>query len=308
MSLSSEKEMSNSVHYHLFLQIKMMPCDYCGNTLSIATSVQPYKYGGKELDRQNGLDWYDFEARQHDPMLLRFTSIDPMAEKYYSISPYAYCAGNPIRFVDNTGKIIEDPDCYIRKLSDFYHTIYRNLKNVASNPNLDKKTVSQINFVAAFCYAKSMALGELEASDQIYRIERSNDVAEGTAETYYNPASGKIITRINSSIENSPGIVAHENEHWLQFEHGELSFDSCTGDGGFLYDLQDEINAFNAQSVVENGIYYDVYDSENNKNHDYEQYQEIIIKASSNKINNLFNILISPLPYGKKIKIRPLGN
>ena len=102
--------------------------------------------------------------------------------------------------------------------------------------------------------------------------------------------------------------MAHENEHWLQFEHGELSFDSCTGDGGFLYDLQDEINAFNAQSVVENGIYYDVYDSENNKIHDYEQYQEIIIKASSNKINNLFNILISPLPYGKKIKIRPLGN
>ncbi|MCQ2134831.1 MAG: hypothetical protein MJY88_07670 [Bacteroidales bacterium] len=34
----------------------------------------------------------------------RFTTLDPMAEKYYSVSPYAYCAGNPVRFVDPSGK------------------------------------------------------------------------------------------------------------------------------------------------------------------------------------------------------------
>ena len=65
--------------------------------------VQPYKYGTKELDRQNGLDLYDFEARQQDPMLGRFTTIDPMSEKYYSISPYAYCAGNPVLYGDPSG-------------------------------------------------------------------------------------------------------------------------------------------------------------------------------------------------------------
>ena len=51
---------------------------------------QPYKYNGKELDRMHGLDWYDYRARQYDaagvPM---FTTIDPMAEKYYHLSPYA---------------------------------------------------------------------------------------------------------------------------------------------------------------------------------------------------------------------------
>jgi len=30
--------------------------------------------------------------------------VDPHAEKYYSISPYAYCAGNPIKFIDIDGK------------------------------------------------------------------------------------------------------------------------------------------------------------------------------------------------------------
>ena len=70
-------------------------------------SVQPYKYGGKELDRTNGLDMYDLEARQYDPVLPRFTTIDPLAEKYPSISPYAYCAGNPIRFVDTDGNAVK---------------------------------------------------------------------------------------------------------------------------------------------------------------------------------------------------------
>ncbi len=65
--------------------------------------VQPYKYGAKELDRQNGLDWYDSQARMYDPVLGRTPTMDPLAEKYYSISPYAWCAGNPIRRIDING-------------------------------------------------------------------------------------------------------------------------------------------------------------------------------------------------------------
>ena len=38
-----------------------------------------------------------------DPALRRFSTEDPMAEKYYSISPYAYCANNPILFIDPDG-------------------------------------------------------------------------------------------------------------------------------------------------------------------------------------------------------------
>ena len=38
-----------------------------------------------------------------DAALRRFSTEDPMAEKYYSISPYAYCANNPILFIDPDG-------------------------------------------------------------------------------------------------------------------------------------------------------------------------------------------------------------
>ncbi len=71
--------------------------------ISTSPDAQQFKYGGKELDRSFGLDLYDFHARQQDAKLGRFNSIDPLAEKYYSISPYAYCGGDPINLIDPTG-------------------------------------------------------------------------------------------------------------------------------------------------------------------------------------------------------------
>ncbi|MBE6256557.1 MAG: RHS repeat-associated core domain-containing protein [Prevotella sp.] len=70
------------------------------------SSLQPYKYNGKELDRMHGLDLYDYGARQYDPIVPMFTQQDPMAEKYYHLSPYAYCANNPVRYIDEHGDSI----------------------------------------------------------------------------------------------------------------------------------------------------------------------------------------------------------
>ena len=69
---------------------------------------QPYKYNGKEFDHQLELNWYDYGARFYDPLIGRFTTPDPLSEKYYSVSPYAYCANNPLRFTDPTGMSPED--------------------------------------------------------------------------------------------------------------------------------------------------------------------------------------------------------
>ncbi len=65
--------------------------------------LQPYKYGNKELDSDHNLNLYDFVARYMNPAVPRFTSVDPHAENYYSWSPYAYAANNPLRITDPTG-------------------------------------------------------------------------------------------------------------------------------------------------------------------------------------------------------------
>ena len=77
----------------------------------------PYRYGGKE--RNATTSTYDFEARYLSPSFLRFTTMDPLCEKYYSISPYAYCARNPV----NRGS---DGGCRCRWWSGGWTTISKN--------------------------------------------------------------------------------------------------------------------------------------------------------------------------------------
>ena len=59
--------------------------------LSSGQEYQQYKYTDKEYDPMHGLNQYDFSARQYDPAIGRFTSVDPLAEKYYYLTPYSYC-------------------------------------------------------------------------------------------------------------------------------------------------------------------------------------------------------------------------
>ncbi|MCQ2256762.1 MAG: DUF6443 domain-containing protein [Bacteroidaceae bacterium] len=79
-------------------------------TCSTNQDKQQYKYNGKELDRTHGLNWYDYIARQYDAELGQFISMDDFCEKYYHISPYVYCGGNPISRVDPDGMDIWEMD------------------------------------------------------------------------------------------------------------------------------------------------------------------------------------------------------
>ena len=53
-----------------------------------------------------GLPYIDYGARQYSPALSRWLVPDPMGEKYYDVSPYVYCAGNPVNIVDPQGDTI----------------------------------------------------------------------------------------------------------------------------------------------------------------------------------------------------------
>ena len=80
---------------------------YADASATLNPSLQAYKYNGKELELMHGLNTYDHGARQNDPVLCRWDRIDPLSEKYYSTSPYAYCANNPVSFFDPDGRALE---------------------------------------------------------------------------------------------------------------------------------------------------------------------------------------------------------
>ncbi|MCM1076944.1 MAG: DUF6443 domain-containing protein [Bacteroides sp.] len=107
---------SEGVHYFI--------TDYQGNNIAVVDSVNgfteeygyypygepwresegnPFTFSGNERLRLDGINEYDFHARRYVASLPAFSSWDPLNGNYPWLSPYAYCAGNPIRFTDPTG-------------------------------------------------------------------------------------------------------------------------------------------------------------------------------------------------------------
>jgi RHS repeat-associated protein len=66
--------------------------------------IPKYSFNAKELDEETGM--YYYEARYMAPPV--FISRDPLFEKYPTISPYTYCANNPVKYVDPTGEEFGD--------------------------------------------------------------------------------------------------------------------------------------------------------------------------------------------------------
>ena len=88
---------------------------------SFGRDVQPYLYNGKEFIEAHGLNEYDSQARMYYAPIMRTITMDPLAEKYYHISPYAWCGNNPVNRVDPDGCDVHPAD------SAAYNTILNTL-------------------------------------------------------------------------------------------------------------------------------------------------------------------------------------
>jgi len=67
----------------------------------------PFVFTGKERDEETGYGYFGARYMDHE-LMTGWLSIDPMADKYPSISPYAYCAWNPIRLIDPDGREVDE--------------------------------------------------------------------------------------------------------------------------------------------------------------------------------------------------------
>ena len=188
---------------------------------STGNTGQRYKYNGKEFDRTHGLDWYDYGARHMSPDVGRFTTIDPMAEKYYSISPYAYCANNPVNATDLKGDTISytykgiqytynmDPDkvgfydSNNKKLSSPFANVLSNALSTIQSGKEGNKLIDYLNSSAT----KINIIPTSEDSETSYR--------KGVVNVNWNPddINGAGIDELGS-LESPPFItLAHELYH-----------------------------------------------------------------------------------------------
>ena len=173
---------------------------------------------GKEKDWESGFHYYG--ARYYwSEMLTGWLSVDPMSDKYPSISPHAYCAWNPVRLIDPEGREIEyssfKDELYVfaaRILSKGFRVRYNDLKN----------------------------------SKETY-VFNNNDKADNKLSTDGNKLYINYSLDEDSQKEGSTiiSLLRHETEHAVQFEYGEVGFQKNEkGEWKPLnFDLNDELKA-----------------------------------------------------------------
>jgi RHS repeat-associated protein len=76
------------------------------SSTQFGSKEQRYKYNGKELFKDFKLEVEDYGARLYSPQIGRWTILDPLADKYISLTPYSYVANNPLKYIDPKGEDI----------------------------------------------------------------------------------------------------------------------------------------------------------------------------------------------------------
>ncbi len=84
-----------------------------------------HTFSAKEKDSETGLSY--FGSRYYSSDLSIWLSVDPMSDKYPSLSPYVYCADNPVKLVDPEGEDIVPSNKFIN--STYFIVFQKMTKN-----------------------------------------------------------------------------------------------------------------------------------------------------------------------------------
>ena len=201
------------------------------NDVTTGADVQTHKYNGKELDRMHGLDTYDYGARNYDAALGQFTTMDPLCEKYYHISPYAYCGGNPVNRVDPDGE-----DWYMNKEGDYLWQPITSKTYIDTDGNkwkglghsfTDKETNTYYSLFGQKYDDKKENRKERRAAETIDKavMEYAQWVADNTSNTDF--YTSETVPPPNADFNIFPfnkdysGLKNNPNQHWLSYAGGE---------------------------------------------------------------------------------------
>ena len=154
----------------------------------------------------HGYDTYDYGFRGYYPAVGRFTTVDPLAEKYYGISPYVYCAGNPIMFIDPDGREIV--------IGTFWGRVTAKL----GFDNYESKVQKDIEKLKDISSELKTLISQIEDSPTTYQIKNTSERVGGKKGNaydkknntmYYDPDNNKVGGKKRDPIVG----LAHEMGH-----------------------------------------------------------------------------------------------
>ncbi len=190
-----------------------------------------YTFSAKEKDSETGLSY--FGSRYYSSDLSIWLSVDPMSDKYPSLSPYSYCANNPVKVVDPNGEdyevVVEGNTITIRAV---YYTASENKAELQQGLDAwnaqsgvysyetgkgDNKKTYTINFeltVADGEYNTATASSAFNSDESGFAnfVESSTEIYNENGDAINGEASNNII---HFRPEASTRTMSHEIGHTL---------------------------------------------------------------------------------------------
>jgi len=228
-----------------------------------------YRYGFNTQERDDEIygagNSTTAEYWQYDSRLGRRWNVDPVV--YHNLSPYSCFANNPIVFVDIKGNEFEESSQdeanalrakYEEKRNGYRETKQKNESKISkweqklsqtNNQRRINRLEKKINEYKSANTTLDVKISEMDAaisewdemntSTQIFRIVLN--YKEGTGRTTYD--DGVIVLHYDGNMS----MLAHEFKHGHQFINGEISFEPNGIMGGWLFDINDEVDAYRRQ-------------------------------------------------------------
>ena len=162
----------------------------------------PISFTGKERDEETGYGYFGARYMDHELMTM-WLSVDPMADKYTSVSPYAYCAWNPVKLVDPDGREVTDfkdkNGNLIKHIEDGQDVSYT-IKGTGVHEHFEYES-GEIN-AGNIDYQTSLVVQE----QQFYNLKNPDlkektDPQTGSSNTFCNYAT----QNIQEAVESIPG-------------------------------------------------------------------------------------------------------
>jgi RHS repeat-associated protein len=160
-----------------------------------------YQYNEKEWNDDFGLGWNDYGARMYDPAIGRWNAVDPLAEKYSSLSAYVYAINDPVLMKDFDGRDI-DPSKFKnpKVLRQFLETKegFRFAARFAHKGDVIKVDGKTFNFTKEGDRSKDMLLLR---SDKLY--------SDGVTRVYANKTND--VTKLGTELNSASNKTAISN-------------------------------------------------------------------------------------------------
>jgi RHS repeat-associated protein len=260
---------------------------------NLMANTNRWNFSGKEKQTIRDLGWLDFSARMYANCEMPiFITQDPLAEKYYSISPYAYCANNPIRYIDPDGREIrftyewekDKNGNYVINANGGYNltgvTMHVTGKtiNVSSNKSINMEKVTQriadriessfsgktdgVTFTTNVNLSIANSMDDVSASDHIFALADISDYQGNSVSGAANDFNGKVAfidaDYFSGLWDNSIGntgtsTAGHEFGHLAGLKHSSDYFNIMRqGAGNSWFSLSTNVNGEQLSQIRKN--------------------------------------------------------